>query len=70
MKKIIFALTALFLVSCYTPTVNQVELYGEVEEIVYYGGHHHLKVWCKTKEKYYNVITDKIYQIGDVVRIK
>ena len=32
--------------------------------------HNHVKVWCKTKEKYYEVITDKLYQIGEVIKIK
>jgi uncharacterized protein YcfL len=69
-KLVLLSLATLLLVSCYTPTVNQTELYGTVEDIVYYNGHNHVKVWCKTKDKYYNVITDKLYQKGETIRIK
>lgn len=71
MKKIFLALlAALFLMSCGTTVVNQVELYGVVEEVLYYNHHKHVKVWCAAKEKYYEVITDKLYQPGDTIRIK
>lgn len=70
MKKTLLSLVTLLLTACYTPTVDQTELYGTVENITYYGGHNHVKVWCKTKEKYYEIITDKLYQIGEVVKIK
>ena len=70
MKKIILALITLFLTACYTPTVDQTELYGTVETILYYNGHNHVKAWCKEKQKYYEIITDKLYQHGEVIKIK
>jgi hypothetical protein len=70
MKKVFLSLTALLLMACATPTVNQTELYGEVEEVITLNGHYRVKVWCKTKEKYYKIITDKSYQKGEVIRIK
>ena len=60
----------LLMTSCVTPTINQVETYGTVEDIVRIHKHYHVKVWCDTKEKYYTVITDKLYQIGDTIKIK
>lgn len=71
MKKLLAStVVVMFMISCATPTVNQVELYGIVEDITYYNGHHHVKAWCKVKEKYYNIITDKHYQLGETIRIK
>lgn len=70
MKKVLLALVTLFLTECYTQTVDQSELYGTVEGTIYYGGHHHVKAWCKTKERYYDVVTDKLYQRGEIIRIK
>lgn len=70
MKKAILSVMAVLLVGCATPTINQVEYYGVVEDTVYYGGHHHAKVWCAAKGKYYDVVTDRLYQVGDVIRIK
>lgn len=70
MKKLLFALVLFFTVSCATTVVNQVELYGVVEDIVYYNHHNHVKVWCKEKEKYYIIVTDNLYQVGDTVKIK
>lgn len=73
MKKLFLVLmTALFMLSCATPVVNQVELYGTVEDVWQVLGekHYRVKVWCESKEKYYKVITDKHYQLGDRIRIK
>lgn len=70
MKKLLLLVAVVSMMSCATPTVNQVELYGIVEDITYYNGHHHVKAWCKAKEKYYNIITDKLYQPGETIRIK
>lgn len=70
MKKLLLLVAVVSMMSCATPTVNQVELYGIVEDITYYNGHHHVKAWCKVKEKYYNIITDKLYQPGETIRIK
>ena len=70
MKKLLLLVAVVSMMSCATPTVNQVELYGIVEDITYYNGHHHVKAWCQTKEKYYNIITDKLYQPGETIRIK
>lgn len=71
MKKLLFSIVAvMFMMSCATPTVNQVELYGTVDGITYFKGHYRVKAWCQTKEKYYNVITDKLYQPGETIRIK
>ena len=69
-KTVLLFVTALILSACVTPTVNQVELYGEVEDVVYFNGHFKHKVRCKSKEKYYRVIADQLYQPGDVIRIK
>ena len=73
MKKIVLSLLAmamLMLSACASiPTVNQVETYGEVEDVVYLNGHHKHKVWCKAMEKYYYVISDRLYQPGEVIRI-
>lgn len=70
MKKLLLAFVVFLAVSCVTPVVNQVELYGVVEDITYYNKHHHVKVWCKQKEKYYEIVTDRMYQIGDTIKIK
>ena len=71
MKKIVLSLFAVLMLSACAsiPTVNQLEVYGEVEDVVYLNGHHKHKVWCKAKEKYYYVISDKLYQPGEVIRI-
>ena len=70
MKKVLLLLTTLIMVSCYTPTVNQVELYGTVESVLYYNKHYHTKVWCADRGRYYEIVGDKLYQPGTVVRIK
>ena len=70
MKKVLVLLVTLLLMGCYTPTINQVELYGQVESVLYHGKHYKVKVWCQDKEKYYNIITNKLYQKGDIIRIK
>ena len=70
MKKLLTVFIAGLLISCVTPTVNQVELYGEVEDVIYFNGHYKHKVWCKTKEKYYRVVSDKLYQKGEIIKIK
>lgn len=63
-------MAAMLLVACATPTRNQVELYGVVEDVIPYSGHYRTKVWCEKKGKYYNVITDRVYRHGEVVKIK
>lgn len=71
MKKLFLSTVVIaMMMSCATPTVNQVELYGTVDGITYFNGHYRVKAWCQTKEKYYNVITDKLYQPGETIRIK
>jgi predicted porin len=70
MKKLLLFVAVVSMMSCATPTVNQVELYGTVDDIVYLNGHYRVKAWCQTKEKYYNIITDKHYQPGETIRIK
>ena len=71
MKKIVLSLLAMLMLSACTsiPTVNQVETYGEVEEVITLNGHYRVKAWCKEREKYYYIITDRSYQRGDIVRI-
>ena len=69
MKKIILAFVALAMMSCATPVVNQVGLYGVVEDVVYLNHHYHVKVWCNEKGKYYTVVTDRQHQKGDKVCI-
>jgi hypothetical protein len=67
MKKLLFVFTvAVLMVSC--STVNQVPTYGAVEDIIAIDGHYQLKVWSGSK--YYTVITDKPYQINEIIRIK
>lgn len=56
--------------ACATPTVNQTELYGVVEDVTLYNGHFHIKTWCEKKGMYINVISDKVYLIGQTIRIK
>lgn len=69
MKKLLLSMAAVFLMSCYTPTVDQTELYGRAEEVLFFNGHYRVKVWAENG-KYYNVITNKFYQVGDVIKIK
>ena len=70
MKKLLFICAALLVASCATPVVNQVEVYGVVEDAVYWKGHRHLKVWCGEKGRYYEVVTDSMWDVGDTVRIR
>lgn len=70
MKKLLLSFVTLLLVSCGTPVINQVEVYGVVEDVVILNNHYKVKVWCRSKGMYYKVITDRHYRIGDVVRIK
>jgi hypothetical protein len=70
MKKLLLSLTTLLLMSCGTPVINQVEVYGEVEDVYYYNNHYRMKVWCSSKGKYYKIISDRAYQIGERIRIK
>ena len=71
MKKLILPLiVSLMLVSCVTPSVNQVQVYGTVEEILTVGNHYRVKAWCKSEGRYYKITTDRVYQIGDVIKIK
>ena len=70
MKKLLLSFMAVLLMSCGTTVIDQREYYGIVEDTVFYNGCHHAKVWCAAKGKYYDIITDKLYQIGDIVRIK
>ena len=69
MKKIILSFVALAMMSCATPVVNQVRLYGVVEDVVYLNHHYHVKVWCNEKGKYYTVVTDRQHWKGDKVCI-
>jgi hypothetical protein len=69
-KTVLLSFAVMMLTACITPTVSQVELYGEVEDVVYFNGHFKHKVWCPFKEKYYRVIADRLYQPGDTIRIK
>ena len=69
-KLFLLLLVTLLFTSCYTPTVDQTELYGSVESILRYGGHNHVKVWCNAKGRYYEVVTDKLYQKGEIIKIK
>lgn len=70
MKKLLLSMVAVLMMACATPTVNQTELYGVVEDVTLYNGHFHTKVWCEKKGMYINVITDKVYVIGQTIRIK
>lgn len=70
MKKLLLSLVSLLTVSCYTPTVRQIELYGTVESILYYNKHYHTKVWCADHGRYYEIVGDKLYQPGTVIKIK
>ena len=70
MKKLLVIVVAWLMVACATPTVNQTELYGVVEDVIPYNGHYRAKVWCEKKGKYLNVLTAKIYRQGDVVHLK
>jgi predicted porin len=70
MRKLVLAFVVMAVMGCATSTVNQVELYGIVEDVVYCNDHVHVKAWCQKHQKYYYVVTDRRYQIGDVIRIK
>ena len=70
MKKLLLSLITLHLVSCITPTVNQYELYGIVEDVVYLNGKYHMKVWCQEKGTYFKVKTNKYFHKGQTVRIR
>ena len=71
MKKIIVLLSMTFmLMSCITPTVNQYELYGIVEDVVYLNGKYCMKVWCQEKGTYFKVKTNNYFHKGDIVRIR
>jgi hypothetical protein len=70
MKKLVLVIVAMAMVSCATPVVNQVDIYGVVESSLYYNKHHHLKVWCSEKQKYYEIVTDRIVPVGETIRIK
>ena len=70
MKKIILAFVALAMMSCATPVVNQVGLYGVVEDVVYLNHRYHVKVWCQEKWKYYKIVTNVQHQDGDTVCIR
>ena len=70
MKKLFLSLAAFLLTACATPVINQIELYGTVEDVVFLNGYYKVKVWCKSKEMYYKIKTNRSYQIGDVIRIK
>lgn len=71
MKKLLLSLfVGVILMSCGTTTVNQIPVYGTVEDIIKVDNYHRAKVWCEYEGKYYNIKTEKLYQIGDVIRIK
>ena len=70
MKKLLLPTVALLMMACATPTVNQTELYGTVESVIYLNGYYHAKTWCKAKGMYYDVVADKAYRIGETIRIK
>jgi predicted porin len=70
MKKLVLAIVAMAMAGCATTTVHQVELYGVVDDVVILNGHKHAKVWCWKQQKYYRVVSDKTYQIGDTIKIK
>lgn len=71
MKKLIIILVAtLFVVSCST-TINQVEKYGVVEDIMVSNKkdcNYQLKVW--DGNKYYTILTNDFYNIGETIFIK
>ncbi len=47
MKKLFLSTVVIaMMMSCATPTVNQVELYGTVDGITYFNGHYRVKAWC------------------------
>lgn len=70
-KSIVLLLSMTFmLMSCVTPTVNQCELYGTVEDVVYLNGKYRMKVWCQEKGTYFKVITNKHFHRGEIVKIK
>ena len=66
-KYILFSL--LLFVSC---TTSRIELQGTIEDYVYYGDTYYIKykVWSLKNNKYYYVISDKMYNIGDTITIK
>lgn len=70
MRKALILGVALLVAGCATPVVNQVERYGVVDDAVYWKGHRRLKVWCAEKGKYYEVVTDRPWMIGDTIRIR
>ena len=65
MKKLLLTLVVV-LSGC--TTVNQIHTYGTVESGVILDNHYHYKVW--TGKKYYTVISDSLYQVGDKIRVK
>ena len=71
MKKLLFSMVvATLMTACATPVINQTELYGTVESVIYLNGYYHAKTWCKAKWMYYDVVADKAYRIGETIRIK
>ena len=48
---------ATLMTACATPVINQTELYGTVESVIYLNGYYHAKTWCKAKGMYYDVVS-------------
>ena len=65
-----YLLLLLLLSSCITPREEHLE--GIVEEAVYFDNSNYIrhKVWCPVKNKYYYVITDKLYNEREIIQIK
>ena len=72
MKKsiVLLLLMTFMLMSCITPTVNQCDLYGIVEDVVYLNGKYHTKVWCEEKGTYFKVKTNKYFHKGQIIQIR